>query len=189
MSNLGAFDAVYCIEHLIGLLLGSPILERTKNWGSCFFLVIKGSVGGARELTGGNQIFLQWNWSFVAKQKNSVPSEQPTLVWTNSAQMMQPYLPLAVTLPGLSQYQEILCSAINFFPSAGVPIVRSRCSCQKSSDKCSRWIRRWSGSWSLARDFHTLMLLFRQFIPIHLFGGRERGRGEQWKKCWISHSL
>ena len=83
-----------------------------------FFLVIKGSVGGARELTGGNQIFLQWNWSFVAKQKNSVP----TLVWTNSAQMMQPYLPLAVALPGLSQFfvQQLTFSLLAVSPSLEV---------------------------------------------------------------------
>ena len=33
------------------------------------------------------------------EEKISVSSEQPTLVWANSAQMMQPYLPLDVALP------------------------------------------------------------------------------------------
>ena len=32
--------------------------------------------------------------------KISEASEQPTLIWTNQAQMMQPYLPVAVALPG-----------------------------------------------------------------------------------------
>ena len=36
---------------------------------------------------------------FVVKHKYYVVLEQPTLVWTNSAQMMEPHLPLAVALP------------------------------------------------------------------------------------------
>ena len=39
------------------------------------------------------------NWLLV-KQKSFVVSGRLSLVWTNSAQMMQPYFPIAFALPG-----------------------------------------------------------------------------------------
>ena len=50
----------------------------------------------------GTIFLLQWNGSYAAKQKLLVVLEQPTLVWSYSAQMMQPYLPLALALPAIS---------------------------------------------------------------------------------------
>ena len=86
-------------------------LMKTKKPDSGTWISAGAWIWRARELTGSevvsfgrvwNRILLLYNWSYAAKRELSVVSEQPTLVWTNSAQMMQPYLPLAVALTGLS---------------------------------------------------------------------------------------
>ena len=63
---------------------------------------------GACELTEGkvelfvlvrNRLLLLENWVFALKKNLFVASERPSLVWKNSAQMMELYLPLALSLP------------------------------------------------------------------------------------------
>ena len=62
-----------------------------------------------------NRLFLVENWSFALKQKMSLASEQHILFWTNSAQMMPPYLPQAVALTNqtkLIETNKIMSGAI-----------------------------------------------------------------------------